>query len=479
MLNYIVQVILFQAVFLAIYDLVLKKETFFQWNRLYLVATSLLAFILPFLKSQTVSQSIPQEFVVMLPEIVLRPSSAIENNVAQSSSLMTSLEWIYYLGLIASIILFSYKIIQLFNMIRQNKIQSKQDHKLVVMSDNCSAFSFFKYVFIGKEIQRKKDILSHELVHVKQRHSLDLLLFEIQKIVLWFNPFSYLYQKRVSEVHEFIADAKVISKQDRSTYFQGILAEVFQIDKFAFVNSFYKKSIIKKRIIMLGKNKSKEILKLKYLIIIPMLSAMLIYTSCEPKTNKRQNAKKMLVELMEDKVKNGTGTKEELKFIQELPLPDSNEFYMDDVNKDKAKEFLEVILKMNRGVNDSDNDYSDSDDVPFAIIESPPVFPGCDENNVEDQKKCFMIAIQKEINSNFNLSFINELELESGKAKVYVHFTINKTGNIVDIKARAPHKKLEKEAIRVVSNLPQMQAGEHNGKKVSVKYTLPIVVLVD
>lgn len=479
MINYIIQVLLFQALYLVVYDIILKKETFFQWNRAYLICTSLFAYLIPLLKFQTVQEKIPREYMVMLPEVVLSPDSMIERHIDGSDLLFTGLHWIFFIGMTFAMSLFIYKNIQLVKIILQNKNEINKEYSLVLLPDNNSAFSFFRYIFVGKRVREKQQIISHELVHVQQKHSIDLFVFEIQKIIFWFNPFSYLFQNRIAEVHEFIADSNSINKEDKSTYFQGLLSQVFQVEKFAFVNSFYKKSIIKKRIIMLGKNKSKEFLKFKYLLMIPMLISMLIYTSCEPETNKRQNAKKMLVELMEDKVKNGTGTKEELRFIKELPFPESDEFYKEDVNEGQAKEFLEVILKMNRGENDSNNDYSDSDEVPFDIINSPPIFPGCDDANLADQKKCLMTAIQKHINSNFNLSFINELDLESGKTKVYVHFKIDKSGNIVDVRARGPHKELEKEAIRVISELPQMQAGVHNGKKVGVKYTLPITLVVD
>ena len=87
--------------------------------------------------------------------------------------------------------------------------------------------------------------------------------------------------------------------------------------------------------------------------------------------------------------------------------------------------------------------------------------------------------ISDHVSANFDVSVSKELDLEPGKKKVYVQFKIDKTGTVVDIKARGPHEELEKEAQRVVSGLPQMQPGEENGRKVGVKYTLPITFVVN
>ena len=78
MINYIVQVLLFQTVFIAVYDLVLKKETFFQWNRAYLIITSVLAYVIPFIRFTGVSENIPQEYRIMLPVVILSPETFIE-----------------------------------------------------------------------------------------------------------------------------------------------------------------------------------------------------------------------------------------------------------------------------------------------------------------------------------------------------------------------------------------------------------------
>ena len=88
-----------------------------------------------------------------------------------------------------------------------------------------------------------KDILrslSHELVHIREKHSLDLLYFELLRILCWFNPLVYIYQKRISEVHEYIADAIIVKGKNKSDYYEKLLAEVFQTQQFSFTNQFFK-----------------------------------------------------------------------------------------------------------------------------------------------------------------------------------------------------------------------------------------------
>jgi len=117
------------------------------------------------------------------------------------------------------------------------------------------------------------------------------------------------------------------------------------------------------------------------------------------------------------------------------------------------------------------------EDVPFAIIEDAPIFPGCKGSKAE-LKKCLQDNIDKLVRNKYNVDLANELGLEPGKKKVYVQFKIDKSGNITDVMARGPHARLEKEAIRVVQLLPKMIPGKQRGRPVGVKYTLPITLLV-
>jgi len=119
------------------------------------------------------------------------------------------------------------------------------------------------------------------------------------------------------------------------------------------------------------------------------------------------------------------------------------------------------------------------EDVPFAIIEDIPVFPGCEKGTKAEKKACFSKKISKHINRKFNAGLASDLGLSAGKKRIFVMFKIDKTGNITEIQARAPHPRLQKEAERVVKTLPKMTPGKQRGRAVSVRYSLPISFLVE
>jgi len=140
--------------------------------------------------------------------------------------------------------------------------------------------------------------------------------------------------------------------------------------------------------------------------------------------------------------------------------------------EETKKEEIEEVVEM------EEEDY-EPEDVPFAIIEDAPIFPGCEKLDKNLRKMCLQNQIKKHVAANFNTSLANKLDLASGKKRVYVVFKINKNGDVVDLRARGPHKRLEMEAMRVVKLLPKMIPGKLRGKPVGVKYTLPITFIVE
>jgi protein TonB len=164
------------------------------------------------------------------------------------------------------------------------------------------------------------------------------------------------------------------------------------------------------------------------------------------------------------------------------PAPDKIEIVEDEAiveetiikstesNEDEAvvvKEIVEVNL-----------DEEIMEDVPFAIIEDVPIYPGCKGSKAE-LKECLQEEIAKHVNRKFNADLASDLGLSPGVKKIFVMFKIDRTGNITDVQARAPHKRLEAEAIRVVNLLPKMVPGKQRGRAVGVKYSLPIAFRVE
>ncbi len=116
-------------------------------------------------------------------------------------------------------------------------------------------------------------------------------------------------------------------------------------------------------------------------------------------------------------------------------------------------------------------------EVPFAIIENVPVFPGCDKGNNDQKRQCMSDKIAKFVQKKFNTELAGDLGL-TGRQRISVIFKIDRTGNVTGVRARAPHPRLEKEAQRVINLLPKMRPGRQRGKAVIVPYSLPIIFQV-
>ncbi|MCF6167141.1 M56 family metallopeptidase [Lutibacter sp.] len=502
MINYIVQVVLFQALFLAVYDFFLQKETFFKWNRFYLLSTPILSFIIPLLKFESIQKTIPQEYIEQLPTVFLNPQEVIVQ-ANKYSSAPNHLAIIFYVGLALFLVLFLIKLFKIFQLIATNKVLKKENYSLVLLDNRQSAFSFFNYIFINKHLLKSEDlqIIKHELVHCKQNHTLDLLFFEILKIVLWFNPMVYVYQKRITLLHEYISDAEVVLKTDKKMYFNKLLAETFNVENISFINQFFKHSLIKKRIVMITKEKSKKMKQLKYLLMVPLLVSMLVYVSCsndsqidieqvekilneensisEGKYFEGENGFKMFV---------GTHLVGEVVSIEEYTEKEKMVFNKFK-NIENSKLEISIIINENGdrvffaktkySSNENNKKINDNDgSIPFATIEDVPVFPGCTGTKLQ-LRTCLQEKITSYVSSNFNSKLANSLGLKPGVKRIFVMFKIDKEGNITDVKSRAPHQKLADEAIRVINLLPKMMPGKQNGKAVGVKYSLPIAFKVE
>ncbi|WP_435254289.1 M56 family metallopeptidase [Tenacibaculum sp. A30] len=503
MINYIIQVILFQVLFVAVYDFFLSKETFFTKNRWYLLGTAVLSFVLPLFKIPTVQKAVPQEYYILLPEVVLSPQKVIEKAAWYQS--ITYLDLLFWSGCTLFLIVFLVKLERIIRLVLQYGTIPKGNYKLILLPKETKAFSFFNYIFLGKEIPSSKQekIIQHELVHSEQKHTLDLLFFEFLKIVMWFNPMVYVYQNRISLVHEYISDAVASKSDQKENYINHLLADIFQVEHISFINQFYKHSLIKKRIIMMTKTQSKKVKQLKYLLLIPLLGSMILYTACSDESKSSEEvAKKELttihLQMGKEYQKEMVGKKETyLDFYQGTEIPEWEEISYNDLLAEEKLEYDEDFSN----VKGKDNVYSktvefklykkpngrkvianiidfskiknksiEGEDIPFSLLDKVPTFPGC----AEGDKDCFNRSLQQFVKDNFNVSIVEGLGLESGKKRIYVQFKIDKEGKVIDVKARAPHPTLQQYAEELAQKLPQMEPGIKNGTKVQVGYTLPI-----
>ncbi|MBI9040447.1 energy transducer TonB [Lutibacter sp.] len=182
----------------------------------------------------------------------------------------------------------------------------------------------------------------------------------------------------------------------------------------------------------------------------------MIELKIEPEKVTQPKQKQILVDIKQEK--NDADIDETLYFTPDIDAPfDQNTLV--EVPK-------EVII-------DPKDDFFD-----ITFLEEAPLFPGCKGTN-EERKACFSEEIAKYINKKFNNQLAGELGLTPGIQRIYTQFKIDKNGNVIDIEARAPHKRLQDEAIRVISLLPKMKPGKQQGKPIKVRYAVPIAFKVE
>tara|TARA_R110002074_G_scaffold96401_2_gene209474 strand:- start:5909 stop:6628 length:720 start_codon:yes stop_codon:yes gene_type:complete len=161
------------------------------------------------------------------------------------------------------------------------------------------------------------------------------------------------------------------------------------------------------------------------------------------------------------------------------------------ISIDKKKDLEDVIESVIESLEPESNepDFLDTltevkideeivENVPMDFVENAPIFPGCKGNN-QELKDCFNKKIQQHFQKKFDSDLPNELGLSPGKKRVIMLFKIDELGNIIDIRTKAPHPKLDKEAQRIIKLLPKMKPGQQQGKAVRVKYTLPMRIDVE
>jgi len=542
MVTYILQLSVFLLLFWGVYELFLKKETFFTYNRWYLLLTPIISALLPFLSFNVLeSYAVEAQQLVQLPAVFIGdpvvqeiPNQTITNPTNSISFFEKYAWWLAYgLGVLISLSLFIKKIFQFQKFRKQGRVTYLNDLKLVEVQDSLMACTFFKTIYLGSDLAEteKDQILKHEQVHAQQYHSLDLLFFEILKIAIWFNPVVYFYQKQITNLHEYIADAEATKNSDKKSYYESLLKVAFGSEQISFINQFFNHSLIKKRILMLQKSKSARAAKFKFLILIPLIFAMLTYVSCSDTTNLTdgENENMKVPTPPTPPAPPQALSQEDAELVNELESeiqqmeesgkswPEISEAFMIEKDKHiKSKEafyrmrvFSKWIFKNNKERKLAEGTWTEKDEsahkkmmqealaqsyedyvayrksqpvkentstegVAFSAIETVPTYPGCENLDNAAAKKCMSEQITNFINQNFDTNAVKPYA-EKGTNRIYVRFAITKDGTIENIQARASSSELVEEGKRVVALLPKMKPGENDGKPVNVLYSLPII----
>ncbi|MCG8581297.1 MAG: M56 family metallopeptidase [Bacteroidales bacterium] len=377
------------------YILFFRKETYFTFNRIYLVTSMVIALLLPLSNVQlsldsgekignalaTIGEfrNYYEELILMtepdfmvgneLPAVAegkpIEQSLNINSEPEHSSFSLSSLLLYIY---ISGVLFFTFRLLllvyNLYRIIRKNNVIHSEGYNIVLIKDDMPSFSFINWIFVNKEALQPEEfeqVITHEKVHVQHKHSVDLLLAHIITIFQWFNPLTWRIQKSIKTCHEYIADRQVIDQGHELFDYQSLLlSQLISIRSVELVNNFNLLSI-KKRIAMMNKIKSGNSAKLKALLVIPMvIFAFFFFANMTGKTLiAENNTEAMKVNLIPVQESAPTQVvKESHENLNELNEGKSLEVESDVVDAPKTENllFIEGHYEINLLDNEENND---------------------------------------------------------------------------------------------------------------------------
>ena len=297
---YLIESTLCLSLFYGFYILVLRRETFFQLNRAYLLIAPLISLLVPLLNIPLSKKTVPvaatkggetalpavENWPVVFVEQMQEGPKAVREVLSGpvfQLTLETVLWWVYLIGASLLIIRLGMQLWSLRRFLKSCKRQKKDGVTLLEGGENTPVASFLGFVFWQNKDSHSPEaklLLEHEYVHVREWHTLDIILMELLVAFQWFNPLLYLYKKSIREVHEYIADDHVVRRTRQRYEYASLLVRHQQSGKRAqpgLVNTFH--SLIKNRLIMLAKRPSGSLNRLKYLLALPLFAGMLLLFS--------------------------------------------------------------------------------------------------------------------------------------------------------------------------------------------------------
>jgi hypothetical protein len=260
------------AIFYLIYWAFLKKETFFEFNRFFLMLSIPLSFVIPLLNITSPIRT----SAIIKDTYVAGPTAGTQGQLFSFSDILLLA---FFIGSAFFLLRFVLRLTQILLLIRKYGYHIYDGVKVVVTDTETAPFSFFNFLFISNSDITDhgfERILTHEMTHIKQYHSIDLLIMELLTIFQWFNPFVWPYKKSLKETHEYLADHAVIAQGcSRAKYQLLIFEQHVGLNMFEFTNNF-SQSLIKRRITMMAKIKSNGRAKLKVLLIFPVIALFVL-----------------------------------------------------------------------------------------------------------------------------------------------------------------------------------------------------------
>ena len=285
MLLYLVEINIITIFLYGFYRLLFTNDTFFSWRRFMLLNTYLIALLVPFadfgnwIRIHETTQNMASTYA----ETVLSEATSLPSK-ATVLSWNTILLWIYMGGVCMFLLRFVIQLIGIYRLAKKTEVSTIKGIKVHIIEKNESPFSFFRWIFVNPEVRYEsqlQEILIHEQCHVEQKHSIDVVLAELFTIVCWFNPFAWLLKREIRLNLEYLADLHVVQVGcDQKSYQYHLLGMTYHKNVSTILNNF-NDLLLKKRIKMMNRRRSRLIVKAKYTLLIPVTATLLIVKNIE------------------------------------------------------------------------------------------------------------------------------------------------------------------------------------------------------
>ena len=461
--------------------LILRKESFFHFNRILLVCIMLLSLVLPLCDFHALSiENNPiQEGMttIILPTVTVGAEE--EMPVSDSINWINVMLYIYITGMIITALWKLVQIFLLYRTIHSCVLWKDKQNGITIYchAQDIAPFSWFNIIVISENDYQNNanEILCHEIGHIRHYHSLDILLVNIIETIQWWNPLSWILASSLRDVHEYEADDEVLTSGVNIKQYQMLLIrKAVGSSSYAFANSF-NHSLLKKRITMMLKSKSNPWMRTKALYIIPVATiALSVFAT--PELNNRVSA----ISETDPTAIEGKGTNNfAISQVSEPEIVAAKKKTPEMANDDKEKvlyqdrmaEIIKRKMQMQKAAAEAHNDNHKK--MVFDVAEVMPEYPG---------------GI-KELMNYLSSSIKFPEKAKDATARVIVTFVVEKDGSVGDVRtvhfqseneisAEAKNALIE-ESERVVSDMPNWTPGKQNGEDVAVKYTLPITYRQD
>ncbi|MCB9233854.1 MAG: M56 family metallopeptidase [Bacteroidia bacterium] len=269
------------AAFYLWYLAFLRRNPRFSLIRVYLLAALGLPLIFPLFRLELFANPVETTASLWLETIQIGANPNLSANNSGSWLL-----FVYLLGAGLLALLFGWRMARLIYWISRSEREKFQGYTLIRTHGKVPTSSFLNYLFWDEKFElsspQSQQLLAHELCHMRQFHSLDLLFAEMLKVVFWFNPFIWLLQKELKQNHEYLADQAALAAGQKENYAALLLHSILPAPSFVLSHSFFQPQI-KNRIIMMNKKKSSRHL-LGFLTVLPLAGILFLTTSCTAPT---------------------------------------------------------------------------------------------------------------------------------------------------------------------------------------------------